>query len=45
MQRLLLQYKSAENAGNRYTYTVTTMKTNGSFADAIFTFDKKEIPG
>lgn len=37
--------KVLENAGNRYTYTVTSMKTNAPLADAIFTFDKKKYPG
>ncbi len=34
-----------ENAGNRYSYTVSSMKTNGSLADNIFAFDKKKYPG
>ncbi len=34
-----------ENAGNRYTYTVTSMKTNAAMADAQFTFDAKKYPG
>ena len=34
-----------ENAGNRYTYTVTSMKTNVNLADNIFVFDKKKYPG
>ena len=37
--------KVLENAGNRYTYTVTSLSTNGAMADAIFTFDKKKYPG
>ncbi len=37
--------KVLENAGNRYTYTVTTMKTNTAIDDAQFTFDKKKYPG
>lgn len=37
--------KVLENAGNRYSYTVTTMKTNSPLADNIFTFDKKKYPG
>ncbi len=37
--------KVLENAGNRYTYTVTSLSTNGAIADAIFTFDKKKYPG
>jgi outer membrane lipoprotein-sorting protein len=34
-----------ENAGNRYSYTVSTMKTNLPLADTQFTFDKKKYPG
>jgi outer membrane lipoprotein-sorting protein len=34
-----------ENAGNRYIYTVTTMKTNSPIADTEFTFDKTKYPG
>lgn len=37
--------KVLENAGNRYSYTVTTMKTNSPLADNIFTFDKSKYPG
>jgi outer membrane lipoprotein-sorting protein len=37
--------KVLENAGNRYTYTVTTMKTNAAIDDSQFTFDKKKYPG
>ncbi len=37
--------KVLENAGNRYTYTVSTMKTNAAIADSQFTFDKKKYPG
>ncbi|MGQ0740143.1 MAG: LolA family protein [Bacteroidota bacterium] len=37
--------KVLENAGNRYTYTVTTMKTNAPLTDNIFVFDKKKYPG
>ena len=37
--------KVLENAGNRYSYTVTTMKTNSPLADKGFTFDKKKYPG
>jgi outer membrane lipoprotein carrier protein len=37
--------KVLENAGNRYIYTVTSMKTNAVIADAQFTFDKKKYPG
>jgi len=34
-----------ENGGNRYIYTVTTMKTNAAMDDSQFTFDKKKYPG
>jgi outer membrane lipoprotein carrier protein len=34
-----------ENGGNRYTYTVSTMKTNGALADNQFVFDKNKFPG
>lgn len=37
--------KVLENAGNKYTYTVTSMKTNGDMGDAMFVFDKKKYPG
>jgi outer membrane lipoprotein carrier protein len=37
--------KVLENAGNRYIYTVSTMKTNAALADTEFTFDKKKYPG
>ena len=33
-----------ENAGNRYSYTVTSMKTNLPLAESMFTFDKKKYP-
>jgi hypothetical protein len=34
-----------ENAGNRYSYTVTTLKSNLPAADALFVFDKAKFPG
>lgn len=34
-----------ENAGNRYIYTVTSMKTNTALNDADFVFDKSKYPG
>ncbi|MDP4261875.1 MAG: outer membrane lipoprotein carrier protein LolA [Bacteroidota bacterium] len=37
--------KVLENTGNRYTYTVSSMKTNGEMTDATFTFDKSKHPG
>jgi outer membrane lipoprotein-sorting protein len=37
--------KVLENAGNRYTYTVSTMTTNKPLADNLFVFDKTKYPG
>jgi outer membrane lipoprotein-sorting protein len=37
--------KVLENGGNRYTYTVSTMKTNSPVADNQFSFDKSKYPG
>ncbi len=37
--------KVLENAGNRYSYTVTSMKTNTTLADNVFSFDKSKYPG
>jgi outer membrane lipoprotein carrier protein len=37
--------KVMENAGNRYTYTVSSMKTNKPLADNLFVFDKTKYPG
>lgn len=37
--------KVLENTGNRYTYTVSNMKTNAAVADNVFVFDKKKYPG
>jgi outer membrane lipoprotein carrier protein len=34
-----------ENAGNRYSYTVSSMKTNATLADSQFVFDKTKYPG
>lgn len=34
-----------ENGGNRYTYTVSTMKTNAPLADNLFVFNKAKYPG
>jgi outer membrane lipoprotein-sorting protein len=34
-----------ENAGNRYIYTVTSLKTNSPLADSEFVFDKAKYPG
>lgn len=37
--------KVLENAGNRYTYTVSSMKTNVPLADNSFVFNKSKYPG
>jgi len=37
--------KVLENGGNRYTYTVTNMKTNAAVADNMFVFEKSKYPG
>lgn len=34
-----------EKGGNRYIYTVSTLKTNQAMTDAQFVFDKKKYPG
>lgn len=34
-----------EKSGNRYSYTVNTLKPNAAFSDADFVFDKKRYPG
>ena len=43
--KTLYSTKVLENAGNRYSYTVSTMKTNAVMADNQFVFDKKKYPG
>ena len=37
--------KVLDKSGNKYTYTVTGMKTNAAISDAQFIFDKKKYPG
>lgn len=37
--------KVLENGGNRYSYTVSTMKTNSTLADSQFIFNKTKYPG
>jgi outer membrane lipoprotein carrier protein len=37
--------KVYEKTGNRYTYSVNNMATNGNIQDAIFNFDAKQFPG
>src|SRR4030095_1180059 len=43
--RTIYSTKVLENGGNRYTYTVSTMKTNYPVADNQFSFDKSKYPG
>ena len=37
--------KVFEKTGNRYTYSVNNMATNGNIADSMFVFDAKLYPG
>ena len=37
--------KVFEKTGNRYTYSVNNMATNGNITDATFVFDSKQYPG
>jgi len=37
--------KVLENGGNRYSYIVSTMKTNAPVTDSQFVFDKTKYPG
>lgn len=37
--------KVLENGGNRYTYSVSSMKTNTAMADNFFVFNKSKHPG
>jgi outer membrane lipoprotein carrier protein len=37
--------KFLEKTGNRYSYTVNSLKPNASVSDADFVFDKKKFPG
>jgi outer membrane lipoprotein carrier protein len=37
--------KVTEKAGSKYSYTVTTMKSNTTIADSQFVFDKAKYPG
>lgn len=37
--------KVLENGGNKFTYTVSSMKTNSPITDATFTFNKSKYPG
>jgi outer membrane lipoprotein-sorting protein len=44
LAKTIYSTKVLENAGNRYTYTVSTMKTNSAIEDSQFVFDKKKYP-
>ena len=37
--------KFLEKSGNRYSYTINSLKANAAAADAQFAFDKKRYPG
>jgi len=37
--------KVFEKTGNKYTYSVNSMVTNGNIADPVFVFDVKNYPG
>lgn len=37
--------KVFEKTGNRYTYSINNMKTNGAITDDTFVFDAKKYPG
>ena len=37
--------KVLDKSGNKYTYSVTSMKPNASISDSQFIFDKKKYPG
>lgn len=43
--KTLYSTKVLENGGNRYTYTVSSMKTNIPVADNEFVFNKSKYPG
>lgn len=40
----IISTKVFEKNGNRYIYTVTSMKTNTTFDDSLFNFDSKKYP-
>lgn len=43
--KTLYSTKVLETNGNRYSYTVNSMKPNVNAADALFVFDKSKYPG
>ncbi len=42
--KTIKQTKVFEKNGNRYTYSIVSMKTNGTLPDALFVFDTKKYP-
>lgn len=42
--KTIISTKVFEKNGNRYTYTVTNMKTNITLPDTLFIFDEKKYP-
>ena len=44
-KKTIYSTKVLENGGNRYTYTITSMKTNTPLADNLFVFNKAKYPG
>ncbi len=45
LSKTMYSTRVLENAGNRYSYTVNSLKTNVPAADALFAFDKSKYPG
>ncbi|MBD0333548.1 MAG: outer membrane lipoprotein carrier protein LolA [Chitinophagaceae bacterium] len=37
--------KFLEKSGNRYSYTIDSLKPNAAVSDALFVFDKRKFPG
>jgi len=44
VSKTIISTKVFEKNGNRYTYTVTNMKTNAPLSDTMFVFDEKKYP-
>jgi outer membrane lipoprotein-sorting protein len=40
----IVSTKVFEKNGNRYTYTITSMKTNTDIPESVFVFDQKKYP-
>jgi outer membrane lipoprotein carrier protein len=43
--KVIYSTKVLENGGNRYTYTVSSIRTNAALPDNTFMFDKSKHPG